>query len=109
MRVFFAIRALSQKVMGKEESELPLTPPTNTYKVGDTLDMSEWFILLCNFSPKFIFGMFNKSLLQTTVVQMLTYLQYSSVELCCRLPLGISTYLYGLSCLTVTLTIHGQE
>jgi len=41
MRVFFAFRALSQKLCGNEESELPLTPPTNTYKIGDVLDTSK--------------------------------------------------------------------
>ena len=38
MRVFFAIRALSQKLSEAGERELPLTPPTSTYNIGDTLD-----------------------------------------------------------------------
>lgn len=38
MRVFFAIRKLSQQLQNLEESELPLTPPANSAKPGDILD-----------------------------------------------------------------------
>ena len=44
MRIFFATRQLSQQMSGIEEKELPLTPPTNSCKVGDTLDTGRWCV-----------------------------------------------------------------
>ncbi len=41
MRVFFAIRLLSQQMSGTEERELPLTLPSNSGQVGDLVDLSE--------------------------------------------------------------------
>lgn len=41
MRVFFAIRTLSQQLQNLEESELPLTPPTNSARPDDVLDFSK--------------------------------------------------------------------
>ena len=45
MRVFFAIRKLSQQMSGVEETELPLTTSENSSKIGDVLDMSKFFDL----------------------------------------------------------------
>ena len=42
MRVFFAIRRLSQQLQNVEECDLPLTPHTNSAKQGDILDFSEY-------------------------------------------------------------------
>ncbi len=42
MRVFFAIRDLSQQMSGLEEDELPLTMATNSAKEGDVLDISKY-------------------------------------------------------------------
>lgn len=41
MRVFFAVRKLSQQMAGKEEKELPLTVPENSAMIGDVVDLSE--------------------------------------------------------------------
>ena len=41
MRVFFAIRTLSQQLQNSEETELPLTPPTNSAQPDDILDFSK--------------------------------------------------------------------
>jgi len=41
MRVFFAIRALSQQVSGSEERELPLTMPSNSASVAEIVDLSK--------------------------------------------------------------------
>lgn len=40
MRVFFALRKLSQQMSGGKEKELPLTKAENSAKKGDVLDMS---------------------------------------------------------------------
>ena len=42
MRVFFAIRTLSQQLQNSEETELPLTPPSNSAQPDDVLDFSEY-------------------------------------------------------------------
>lgn len=41
MRVFFAIRSLSQQLSHSPEKELPLTNPSNSACVGDIVDLSE--------------------------------------------------------------------
>ena len=41
MRVFFAIRILSQQISRTEEKELPLTMPSNSASVADIVDLSE--------------------------------------------------------------------
>ena len=41
MRVFFAIRMLSQQISRTEEKELPLTMPSNSASVADIVDLSE--------------------------------------------------------------------
>ena len=41
MRVFFAIRQLSQQISRTEEKELPLTMPSNSASVADVVDLSE--------------------------------------------------------------------
>ena len=46
MRVFFAVRMLSQQMSGTEERELPLTLPSNSGQVGDVVDLSEWVYIL---------------------------------------------------------------
>ena len=38
MRVFFALRKLSQQMLGEEEKDLPLTKTENSFKVGDVMD-----------------------------------------------------------------------
>ena len=42
MRVFFAIRRLTQQLQNAEECDLPLTPHANSAKPGDILDFSEY-------------------------------------------------------------------
>ena len=41
MRVFFALRKLSQQRLGEEEKDLPLTNAENSLKVGDVMDTGE--------------------------------------------------------------------
>ena len=41
MRVFFAIRMLSQQISKTEEKKLPLTMPSNSASVADIVDLSE--------------------------------------------------------------------
>ncbi len=41
MRVFFAIRKLSQQMLGEEEKDLPMTKTENSYKIGDVMDTGE--------------------------------------------------------------------
>lgn len=43
MRVFFAMRMLSQQMSGEKESILPLTNVENSAKPGDVIDLSEFF------------------------------------------------------------------
>ena len=48
MRVFFAMRKLSQQISGTPEVELPLTMSKNSYKMGDTMNISEYSIVCHN-------------------------------------------------------------
>lgn len=41
LRVFFAIRRLSQQMSREEEKELPLTPEQNSAKIEDVVNMSK--------------------------------------------------------------------
>ncbi len=41
MRVFFAVRRLSQELSHGEELDLPLTMPSNSATVGEIVDLSE--------------------------------------------------------------------
>ncbi|XP_064406876.1 protein CLEC16A-like isoform X2 [Halichondria panicea] len=47
MRVFFAIRMLSQQMSGTEERELPLTLPSNSGQVGDVVDLNNCDLVAC--------------------------------------------------------------
>lgn len=42
LRVFFAMRRLSQQMSGEEEEILPLTCVENSAKTGEVVDLSEW-------------------------------------------------------------------
>ena len=57
MRVFFAIRQLSQQISRTEEKELPLTMPSNSASVADVVDLSELLLK----QPRTIWMVYNQS------------------------------------------------
>lgn len=44
MRVFFAVRSLTQELSDSEERDLPLTMPSNSATVGEIVDLSEFIV-----------------------------------------------------------------